>query len=611
MLQRYSKSGALMVLLASMLSSCSFFESSDNPKSLRQQLELPGIEYDVDFKVIGETKFESLIIESTQLHLGKKRLPTSSNALRFRVREDMKRIKRILRNKGFFDSKIKAHIAVHDKVKQVTMTVDTGPRYKIAGQTILIPDDDKSINFNIEKQLKVLASRPGEYLDQDKIFEAMTHLQLFFKNHGFPFVVVDEPTGIFDRASQTVNIEYVIHLNGKRRFGQAIISGNKTIEESYIRNRIDWKSGDIYDERSVEKTRRRLINTELFASVVITPEDQGPHAPVKIELTEAPPRLIGTGIKYDTSERFGGKVYWQHHNLFGKGERIAVKLEATQIDCHGSIGVEVPDTLFVDNTLVLRTEGSYEDTKAYKGRVVTLYGGFKHRLFDELIYGYGLELEDSSLKETNKTHKRYLSVPLNALLNYTNDPINPIKGWKIQGEITPHFGELGKTKRMLRMEFYGSYYLRVIKRDTFIIATWARYGQIQQIKNADIPLNKRFYSGGANSIRGYGYQKVGPLNQKNDPIGGQSMVEFGVEPRFKVTDKIGLSAFVEAGTVAVQKTPHFGNKNLFVGYGIGAKYYTEVGPIRLDLAFPSKRRKRDGKHIDSPFQIYISVGQAF
>ncbi|HOQ89458.1 MAG TPA: BamA/TamA family outer membrane protein, partial [Candidatus Hydrogenedentes bacterium] len=121
-----------------------------------------------------------------------------------------------------------------------------------------------------------------------------------------------------------------------------------------------------------------------------------------------------------------------------------------------------------------------------------------------------------------------------------------------------------------------------------------------------VPADLRFYAGGGGSVRGYEYQTAGPLDRDEDPLGGRSLLETSVELRRRLTDKIGLVTFVDSGTVYRQGWPDF-SEPLRVGAGIGVRYATPMGPLRLDLATPINRR--DG--VDPAIQVYFGFGQAF
>ena len=107
-------------------------------------------------------------------------------------------------------------------------------------------------------------------------------------------------------------------------------------------------------------------------------------------------------------------------------------------------------------------------------------------------------------------------------------------------------------------------------------------------------------------MRGYPYRTLGPLGPFDLPIGGRSLLEASVEARIKVTDTIGVVPFFDAGTAFAGSLPDF-NQRIFTAAGIGLRYYTGIGPIRVDLAFPLERIKGN----QPPVALYVSLGQAF
>jgi translocation and assembly module TamA len=144
-----------------------------------------------------------------------------------------------------------------------------------------------------------------------------------------------------------------------------------------------------------------------------------------------------------------------------------------------------------------------------------------------------------------------------------------------------------------------------------VLASFIKGGSIFNQPLDAIPPNKRFYSGGGGSIRGYAHQLIGPLDSQYIPEGGKSLAEIGTEIRFKTTETTGVVSFIEGGAVTKGLTPEFAKHTLW-GAGVGFRYYSPLGPIRVDIAFPLKRRKDlNGRFIDSAFQLYLSVGQAF
>ena len=171
---------------------------------------------------------------------------------------------------------------------------------------------------------------------------------------------------------------------------------------------------------------------------------------------------------------------------------------------------------------------------------------------------------------------------------------------------------------MIVTRLNGSDYLPILPKERLVLATWGTLGTIFVNDIDDVSPNKRFYSGGGGSIRGYGFQLLGPVDRRKVPTGGRSIFECGIETRVKVTDNFGLVAFLEGGSVTHKAMPDFRKKNhlhqrnLLWGTGLGGRYFTAIGPIRVDIAIPLKKRHTpSGRRIDAPYQVYVSVGQAF
>lgn len=597
----------------SILSGCSWlFPAKDSTDYLHNLKGYPSVNYDINFKIEGDESIKSFVETNSKLFLLKSKPPISSNALRYRALQDIKNIRRALKHKGYFDVKVKAKIGIRMDLKQVEVTIQTGTQYKIGGFSLEITDHSPEVQLTPSKLGRVITIEIGDIVDQDKIFSANLYLEKYFKDHGYPFVKLQIPDGKLNKDKKELSVIFKVQLNHLRHNGSSTITGLKTVSPQYVKNRIVWQKGDVYDEREVERTKRKLIASELFSSVIIQPIDtfEEGNLPLNIEVVEAPPRLIGAGIEYTSSKGPGGRLIWAHHNLFGAGETFTIEGKGNQKESKAIMSYEIPDVLIPDLSFITWLSARYDNTRAYKGVVYDSYMGFNWGL-EHFRTSAGLEYERSKLTRILTQRENYFSIPLTVLWDARNDVINPYKGWRLLTEITPYFGNLGKSNKMLRVLGNASYYLRLIKKDIFVVGVWGRVGEINRIKNDDIPLDKRFYSGGLNSVRGYGYQKIGPIDTDGNPKGGKNLVEFGIEPRFKITETIGTVFFIEAGSVGKKRRLNLQEKPYLIGYGIGARYYTAIGPIRFDVAFPAKKRTFNGTRYDAPFQLYISIGQAF
>jgi translocation and assembly module TamA len=185
--------------------------------------------------------------------------------------------------------------------------------------------------------------------------------------------------------------------------------------------------------------------------------------------------------------------------------------------------------------------------------------------------------------------------------------MNPTRGSRLWLGVAPYLTTGDDNNAFFAGETNISAYKSLHQEDRIVVAGRVRAGSILGESRAEIPASKRFYAGGGGSIRGYQFKKVGPLDDQNDPIGGRSVIELSAEARFRITERIGLVPFLDGGTVFTN--PDFtteGDDTIRWAAGLGGRYFTVIGPIRLDVAFPINKRD-----VDDDFQFYVSIGQAF
>jgi translocation and assembly module TamA len=205
-----------------------------------------------------------------------------------------------------------------------------------------------------------------------------------------------------------------------------------------------------------------------------------------------------------------------------------------------------------------------------------------------------------------KRRFQLFGLPLTAVRDDTNDALDPTEGTRLQLSLTPTTGVGDESLLFLTAIAGGSAYYAIDEEERFVLAGRARVGTILAEDTDALPASRRFYAGGGGSIRGYEYQLVGPLDNDEEPFGGTSLVEIGAEVRVRVTEEIGVVPFIDGGTVYDDPIPN-GDETLRWAAGLGLRYFTGFGPIRLDVAFPLN--PRDG--VDEAFQFYVSFGQAF
>jgi translocation and assembly module TamA len=194
------------------------------------------------------------------------------------------------------------------------------------------------------------------------------------------------------------------------------------------------------------------------------------------------------------------------------------------------------------------------------------------------------------------------AAPVSLTYDGSDDLLNPSSGFRLGGRISPELSFQNKTFGYTRVQLDGSIYQPV--NDRTVIAARTRFGTILGSTVDQIAPSRRFYAGGGASVRGYGYQAIGPRFGPNDnPVGGKSLAEFSLEARVKFGN-FGVVPFIDAGNISTTFLPRF--RDLRVGAGLGVRYYSSFGPIRVDVGTPINPQSGDPK-----VAVYVSLGQAF
>jgi len=394
-------------------------------------------------------------------------------------------------------------------------------------------------------------------------------------------------------------------------FGPLSIEGLDDVRQSYVRRICPWKPGQQYDRRLLDEYRQSLLDTFLFASVALSTAEQLDEAgniPIDLHLTERALRTVGAGLSWSTDEGFEVNAFWEHRNLFGEDEDLRVETRIGEIEQSLTTLFSKPRFRRTDQTLLAGVRVKREETDAYKetslGSGVAL-----ERELNELWDGkLGVTLELTDITENREDRTLWLlGFPGSLVRDSRDDDMDPTHGTRLALGVAPILTAGDEKNAFVITDVAASAYKSVQRDDRIILAARTRVGTIFGESRAEVPASKRFYAGGGGSIRGYQFQKVGPLDDQNDPIGGRSVFEISGEVRFKITERIGLVPFVDGGTVFTN--PDFTtdeDATIRWAAGLGGRYFTAIGPVRLDVAFPINKRK-----VDDTFQFYISIGQAF
>jgi len=402
------------------------------------------------------------------------------------------------------------------------------------------------------------------------------------------------------------------------RFGTIRVSGQPPFSARHVATIARFRPGDQFQQSKVDDLRRALIATTLVASadVKLVPVNGGRTVDLAVRLEPAPSHTIAGELGYGTGQGARVEASWTDRNFFNPEGALTLRGVLGTTEQLAGIQFRRSNFLQRDQVLNLQFSASHQKFDAYEARTVLL-SGFLERQSNFIwqkkwTWTYGPELlatdergvfAPSGLKDT----RTFLIAALPVSLGYdgSDSLLDPTRGFRLSGRVSPEYSGHGGSFTYARAQFDASAYHPV--SDRVVAAGRVRLGTIFGASSFDIAPSRRFYSGGGGSVRGYGYQQLGPKDQDGDPIGGRGLAEFGLEARIRLPQfggNFGVVPFFDGGSLTTKALPDF--KDWRLAAGIGVRYYSSFGPIRVDVGVPLNRQKGDG-----PFAVTVSLGQAF
>ena len=567
----------------------------------------PAVKYSVRFEGV-KGSLHDLIASVSRLKTFENKPPPTLAGVRRRARDDVDKIGEVLRSEGYYEGHVRYAIAQDQTPVKVTFTIDPGPEYTFSEYNARYVTDDNAQRLapkGAEMPMIPLGTRARAPLIvgyEGRIVDSLTR-------HGYPYAEAVGRKVVVDHRTRTVSVTVDVNPGPLGRFGEVTVTGLSKLKEQFITRRVPWDKDEVYDADLLNDFRTKLATQGLFQSVTVEkasePTADG-HVPIHVHAVEAKHHTIGGSVGYSTSEQFGGTVFWENRDLLGGGERLRITGEASQLRQGVTGDFQIPDFMKFDQNLRITGTAQHENTDAYESSGASGVVSVDRKIAKNLRASLGVSGEISDIKDdTGETLFELLGLPATLRYDSRDDILDPTKGVRAALSITPYASFGHGQDGFVVSEFTGSVYFPISSR-RYILALRTRLGSITGSSTARIPASKRFYSGGGGSIRGYNYQRVGPLDANGDPVGGRSVVEVSSEFRVRVSQSIGVVPFIDGGEVYDSVYPDFSEKLRWAA-GIGLRYHTAAGPLRLDFAFPLNRRPG----IDNHFEFYISIGQAF
>jgi translocation and assembly module TamA len=322
-------------------------------------------------------------------------------------------------------------------------------------------------------------------------------------------------------------------------------------------------------------------------------------------------------VGYGTGEGFKLQGSWEHRNLFPPEGMLRVRGIAGTSEQLFGVTFRKNNFHGRDKILTLDAFASTIDYDAYDARTVSLVGTYERvsTLLFQKPFSYSIGLEAVATGERERDANGDLgprqtffigAIPGYAQLDTTDDLLDPTRGWRLGARVSPEISRSeGAQSFYVRAQVDGSYYRSIGEK--LVLAGRVRFASIPGAPLSAIAPSRRLYAGGGGSVRGYAYRGIGPRNSEGDPAGGRSLTEFSLEARIRTGmfgGALGIVPFIDAGTVGDDPTPGF--DEIKFGAGVGVRYYTGFGPLRLDVAMPLNPGPNDPK-----IGVYVALGQSF
>jgi translocation and assembly module TamA len=477
---------------------------------------------------------------------------------------------------------------------------------------------DRAAGNEATRLREAFAVKAGDPVIAQKVIDAGVALQVALGERGFATAKVGEQDIVVDHEAQVARLVLPVTPGPVAQFGAISVTGLPPFSSRHVQRIARFKPGDRFEADEVADLRRALIATSLVSSVEVAqiPRDEGRTIDLAVKLEPAPMRTIAGELGYGTGEGLRAEASWQHRNFFNPEGALTVRGVAGTQEQLGAISLRRSNWLRRDQVLNAQVLASHVDRDAFEAKTLSLSAGFERQSNfiwqKKWTWSLGTELvlsdERDTIEATGDPRRRtFFIAALPASLGYdaTDNLLDPTKGFRLLGRLSPEISFQGGTFPYARMQVDGSAYHPL--SDRIVAAGRIRLGTILGARRDDIAPSRRFYSGGGGSVRGYGYQRLGPVDIDGDPIGGRSLAEFSLEARIRLKafgGNFGIVPFVDGGTLSTSATPKFSDWQ--IGVGLGARYYSSFGPIRIDVGTPLNGRKDDGS-----IAVVVGLGQAF
>ena len=575
----------------------------------------------LDFQVQGsDAKLTEAVQAASLLQALQAQDQTDAQDLLAAARADYARILAALYAKGHYSAIIRiavdgreaANIPALDapaSISRIVVTVDPGPAFRFGGTQVapLAPETRLPDGF-----------QTGKPAESALVGDAVAVSIRAWRDVGHAKAAVASQAVVADHATAVLDVDVGLATVPRLRFGPLVIEGEQRMRERRVQKIAGLPEGKVFSETDLRRAEDRLLRTGIFSSVTLV-EDDAITAPDLLGITatvvEQKPRRYSFGAEIASLDGIALSGSWLHRNLLGGGERLKIEAEATNIGS-GESGVDYglgitldrPATLTPDTTAGVLFEYAHMDEIDYFADTVEFGLAFSHIFSERLTARAGITYSYQKGQDPGGSFDfRNLSAPVGLTWDRRDDPRNAASGTYLDAEVMPFLG-FDTTGSGARVTFDGRAYRSLGTPGRLVAAVRVQGGAVLGPDLLETPRDLLFLSGGGGTVRGQPYRSLGiPVSRLVGPeflIGGKYFLGGSIELRAKVTERIGVVGFVDAGSIGLDGFLDDASEQ-HAGAGLGLRYDTGFGPIRMDVAAPVSGTTGDG------VQVYIGLGQSF
>ena len=566
---------------------------------------------------LGEAGGEDLLKafrQSSALEADRKE-PANVAQIDRRSRADAELLEQLLRSEGYYDAAVEPRTEAAGGLLRVVLEASPGQQYRFA--SVDLPGLEAA-GADTAKLRSAFGVNAGDPVIAQDVIDGGLALKTALGEEGFAEAQIGEQQVEVDHQTHLATLTLPVDPGPVGRFGAIQVSGKPPFSARHIWTIARFRPGEPFQRSKVDDLRRALIATSLVAAVEVqvVPVNGGRTVDLAVKLEPAPSHTIAGELGYGTGEGARVEASWTDRNFFNPEGALTVRGIAGTSEQLAAVQFRRSNFLKRDQTLNLQASAIHQKFDAYEAKTLQVAGNIERQ--SNFIWqkkwtwtGGGEVLgtiergvfNSLGLKDTRK----FLIAALPASLGYdgSDSLLDPTRGFRLSGRVSPEISARGGSFTYGRIQFDASAYRPVSER--VVAAGRIRVGTIIGAGVYDIAPSRRFYSGGGGSVRGYGYQQLGPKDMDGDPVGGRGLAEFGVEARIRLKQfggNFGIVPFFDGGSLTTEALPDF--KDWRFAAGLGARYYSSFGPIRIDVGFPLNRQKGDGL-----LAVTVSLGQAF